>query len=92
MTTAFILMNVQTGRLKSLAAELLEIEGITEVYSVAGEWDLVVIARVREHEALSDLITERVAALQGIVKTETLIAFRAFSKRDLGLMWDIGVD
>jgi len=92
MTTAFILMNVQTGRLKSLAAELLEIEGITEVYSVAGEWDLVVIARVREHEALSDLITEHVAGLQGIVKTETLIAFRAFSKRDLGLMWDIGVD
>ncbi|MBV8602469.1 MAG: Lrp/AsnC ligand binding domain-containing protein [Candidatus Eremiobacteraeota bacterium] len=92
MTTAFILMNVQTGRLKSLASELLEIEGITEVYSVAGEWDLVAIARVREHEALSDLITEHVAGLQGIVKTETLIAFRAFSKRDLGLMWDIGVD
>jgi DNA-binding Lrp family transcriptional regulator len=90
MTTAFILMNVETGRLKSLAEELLEIEGIKEVYSVAGEWDLVAIARVREHEALSDLITEHVANLKGILKTETLIAFRAFSKRDLGLMWDIG--
>jgi DNA-binding Lrp family transcriptional regulator len=92
MTTAFILMNVETGRLKSLAEELLEIDGITEVYSIAGEWDLIAVARVREHEALSDLITEHVAALRGIVKTETLIAFRAFSKRDLGLMWDIGVD
>ena len=92
MTTAFILMNVETGRLKSLAQDLLEIEGIKEVYSVAGEWDLVAIVRVREHEALSDLITEHVAALRGILRTETLIAFRAFSKRDLGLMWDIGVD
>ena len=90
MTTAFILMNVETGRLKSVAEELLEIEGIKEVYSVAGEWDLVAIARVREHEALSDLISEHVANLKGILKTETLIAFRAFSKHDLGLMWNIG--
>jgi DNA-binding Lrp family transcriptional regulator len=92
MTTAFILMNVETGRLKTLADELLAIDGIAEVYSVAGEWDMIAIARLREHEALSDLITEQVASLRGILRTETLIAFRAFSKRDLGLMWDIGVD
>lgn len=92
MVTAFILMNVETGRLRILADELLQIEGIAEVYSVAGEWDLVAIVRVREHEALSDLITENIANLRGIVKTETLIAFRAFSKRDLAAMWDIGVD
>ena len=92
MVTAFVLMNVETGRLRTLADELLQIDGITEVYSVAGTWDLVAVARVREHEALSDLITERVASLRGIVRTETLIAFRAFAKRDLALMWDIGVD
>ena len=92
MVTAFILMNVETGRLKTLADELLQIEGITEVYSVAGSWDLVAIARVRRHEALSDLITEHFAKVRGILKTETLIAFRAFSKRDLAQMWDIGVD
>ncbi|MBV8151973.1 MAG: Lrp/AsnC ligand binding domain-containing protein [Candidatus Eremiobacteraeota bacterium] len=92
MTTAFILMNVDTGRLRSLAEELLEIDGIAEVYSVAGEWDLVAIVRLREHEALSDLITEHVASLRGIRRTQTLIAFRAFSKRDLGVMWDIGID
>lgn len=92
MVTAFILMNVETGRLRTLAEELLEIKGVAEVYSVAGEWDLVAIARVREQEALSDLITERIAGLRGIRKTETLIAFRAFSKRDIAAMWDIGVD
>ncbi len=92
MTTAFILMRVETGRLKPLAEELLEVPGIAEVYSVAGEYDLVAVARVREHEALSDLVTEHLANLRGIVRTQTLIAFRAFSKRDLGMMWDIGVD
>jgi DNA-binding Lrp family transcriptional regulator len=92
MVTAFILMNVETGRLRTLAEELLEIKGIAEVYSVAGEWDLVAIVRVREQEALSDLITEQIAGLRGIRKTQTLIAFRAFSKRDIAAMWDIGVD
>jgi DNA-binding Lrp family transcriptional regulator len=85
-------MNVEPGRVKPLAQELLTIEGVTEVYSVAGPYDLVAIARVREHDQLSDLVTELIAERDGIISTETLIAFRAFAKRDLGLMWDIGVD
>jgi DNA-binding Lrp family transcriptional regulator len=90
--TALVLMNVEPGRVKPLAQELLTIEGVTEVYSVAGPYDLVAIARVREHDQLSDLVTELIAERDGIISTETLIAFRAFAKRDLGLMWDIGVD
>lgn len=90
MVTAFILMNVERSRLKSIADDLLAIDGIAEVYSVAGPFDLVVIVRVKEHEQLSDLVTEQIGALDGIEGTETLIAFRAFSKKDLGLLWDIG--
>ncbi len=90
MVTAFILMNVERPRLKSIADDLLAIDGIAEVYSVAGPFDLVAIARVREHEQLNDLVTERVGALDGIESTETLIAFRSFAKKDLGLLWDIG--
>ncbi len=92
MITALVLLNVEPGRVKSLAEELLDIKGVTEVYSVAGPYDLVAIARVREHDELSDLVTEMISARAGIVATETLIAFRSFSKRDLGLVWDIGVD
>jgi DNA-binding Lrp family transcriptional regulator len=90
MVTAFILMEVERPRLRSVADDLLAIDGITEVYSVAGPYDLIAIARVKRHEELSDLVTERVAALDGIVNTETLIAFRAFAKKDLGLLWDVG--
>ena len=92
MVTAFILMNVARPRLKSIADDLLAIDGIAEVYSVAGPFDIVAIARVKEHEALNDLVTEHVAALEGVESTETLIAFKTFSKKDLGMLWDIGVD
>ena len=90
--TAVVLLNVEPGRVRSLAEELLQIEGVTECYSVAGPYDLVAMVRVREHEQLSDLVTEQIASRPGITATETLIAFRAFAKRDLGMVWDIGVD
>jgi len=92
MITAFVMLNVEPGRVKSLAEELLAVKGVTEVYSVAGPFDLIAIARVREHDELSDLVTEMIASRPGIVSTETMVAFRAFSKRDLDAVWDIGVD
>ena len=92
MITAIVLLNVEPGRVRSLAEELLEIPGVTECYSVAGPFDLVAMVRVRRHEELSDLVTERIASHPGITATETLVAFRAFAKRDLGMLWDIGVD
>lgn len=91
MITAFVLLTVEPGRVKALADDLLEVPGIAEVYSVAGTYDLVAIARVRAHDDLADLVTAHVAGLTGIVRTDTLIAFRAFSKRDLEMLWDIGV-
>jgi DNA-binding Lrp family transcriptional regulator len=92
MVTAFILMNVSRTHLRSIADDLLAIDGIAEVYSVAGPFDIVAIVRVRAHEDLNDLVTEHVAALEGIENTETLISFKTFAKKDLGLLWDIGVD
>jgi DNA-binding Lrp family transcriptional regulator len=92
MVTAFILMNVERSHLRSIADDLLSIDGITEVYSVAGPFDIVAVARVKQHDDLNDLVTEQVAALEGIESTETLIAFKTFSRKDLGLLWDIGVD
>ncbi len=83
-------MNVERTRLRAVTDDLLALEGIAEVYSVAGPFDLIAIARVRQHEELNDLVTERVAELEGILSTETLIAFRSLAKKDLGLLWDIG--
>jgi DNA-binding Lrp family transcriptional regulator len=92
MITALVLITAEPGTVRTLAEDLLAIDGVTEVYSVAGPYDLVAIVRVKEHDQLSDLVTERIASRPGIVSSETLVAFRAFAKRDLGQLWDIGVD
>jgi len=92
MITAIVLITAEPGTARGIAEKLLEIDAVTEAYSVAGEYDIVAIVRVREHDMLSDVVSDRIACLSGITGTETLIAFRAYSRRDLGLLWDIGTD
>ena len=83
MVTAIILINVEPSRTAAVAEILSEMQGIAEVYSVAGNFDLVAIVRVKENEALADLVAQRIRAVEGVTRTETLIAFRAFSRYDL---------
>ncbi len=92
MITAIVLITTEPGTARGIAEKLLEIDAVTEAYSVAGEYDIVAVVRVREHDMLSDVVSDRIARLSGITGTETLIAFRAYSRRDLGLLWDIGTD
>jgi len=92
MITAIVLINAEPRTARGIAEKLLEIDAVTEAYSVAGEYDIVAVVRVREHDMLSDVVSDRIARLSGITGTETLIAFRAYSRRDLGLLWDIGTD
>lgn len=91
MVHAFVLVDAAPARIADLAEELAEVEGVAEVYSVAGEADLVVVVRVRQHEQLAEVVTRSIAQLEGVVETRTLTAFRAYSRRDLEAMWDIGV-
>src|SRR5436305_5275055 len=83
---AFVLIDAEPPRIAALASELADIDGVAEVYSVAGEADLVAIVRVRRQEQLADVVTGRIAELPGIVDTRTLIAFQAYSRRDLEAM------
>jgi DNA-binding Lrp family transcriptional regulator len=87
---AFVLVDAEPPRIAALATELADIEGVAEVYSVAGEADLVAIVRVRHHDELAEVVTSRISGLPGIVNTRTLIAFQAYSRRDLEAMWDLG--
>ena len=90
MVHAFVLVDAEPPRIAALATELADIEGVAEVYSVAGEADLVAIVRVRHHDELAEVVTSRISGLPGIVNTRTLIAFQAYSRRDLEAMWDLG--
>lgn len=90
MVTAIVLMNITRGKVGTMATTLAEIEGISEVYSVGGRFDLVAIIRVASNEAMAALVTETLAQLDDIVDTETLLAFQSFSKHDLDSMFAIG--
>lgn len=90
MLHAFVLIDAEPARVADLAPELVDVEGVSEVYSVTGEADLVAVVRVRQHDDLAEVVTRRIAALDGILETRTLIAFRAYSRRDLEAIWDLG--
>ncbi|MFB3894822.1 MAG: Lrp/AsnC family transcriptional regulator [bacterium] len=91
MVTAIVLLTVNRDSINTVAELLAEIPGISEVYSVAGEYDLVAIIRVKNNEGLADLVTNKMLKIEGIQKSETLISFRVFSKHDLEQMFAIGM-
>lgn len=90
MVTAVILMQVERSRINAVAQALSDIPGISEVYSVSGRYDLVALARVATNEDLADLATTHLA-VPGIVMTETLLAFRTYSRHDLEGMFGVGM-
>lgn len=90
MVNAIVLIDAELSRIADLATELAELEGVAEVYSVAGDPDLVAIVRVRHHDDLADVVTRAIGAREGIIRTRTLIAFKAYSRHDLEALWDLG--
>lgn len=92
MVTTVVLLNVASDRINEVAQEILDIEGVTEVYSVAGRYDLVAMVRTRGTEELADVVTSRMLKVGGITHSETLTAFRVYSHHDLDRMFSIGLD
>lgn len=91
MVTAIVLLQVEREKINSVAEALSELDGIAEVYSVSGPHDLVAVLRVRDNDDLADLVTNKMLKVKGIIKTETLIAFRAYSRHDLDAMFSLGL-
>ena len=92
MVTSIILMNVERTKINEVAERLADMNGISEVYSVSGNYDLVAIARVHTNEELSDLVTKHMIKINAILETETMLAFQAFSRHDLEAMFSIGTE
>ena len=91
MVTAHVLLNVERNKVHAVAETLADVEGITEVYSVGGRFDLIAVIRVKNNESLEDLVTNHIRSVEGIRKSETLIAFRVYSRHDLERMFAIGM-
>ena len=90
MTHAIVLIEAERTAMPTLGGELADVEGVAEAYSVTGEWDFVAIIRVRQPEALASLVTGRLAQIDGIKRTHTMVAFEVFSQHDLEALFSIG--
>lgn len=90
MTHAVVLIEAERDALATLGGALAETDGVAEAYSVTGEWDFVAIVRVPDHEQLADVVTGEISALPGVARTQTMVAFAAYSRHDLEAMFSIG--
>jgi len=92
MVSSIVLMNIERGMISTVANILTDIDGVSEVYSVAGQYDLVCVIRVADNDKLADVVTEKMLQVEGILETETLISFRVYSKHDLENMFSVGLE
>jgi len=91
MVTALVLLTVSRDKVNAVAETLAEMDGISEVYSVAGRFDLAVIIRARDNDQLAEIVTSHMLKVEGILTSETLVAFRVHSRHDLESMFSIGL-
>jgi DNA-binding Lrp family transcriptional regulator len=91
MLTAIVLLRATREGLVALGPKLADVQGVAEVYTVTGDWDFVAIVRVREHDELANVVTRELTRLEGIERTQTMVAFQQFSRHDLEAMFGLGL-
>ena len=79
MITAIVLINADNGCIPETAQAVADTDGVTEVYSCAGDIDLIAIVRVRNHEQIAEVVTSRIDKTPGVARTTTHIAFKSYS-------------
>ena len=92
MVQALVMLGVVRGAVHQTAERLLAIDGVAEVYSVSGNFDLVAVLRCKEYEQIAQIVTEHIAAIDQITRTETMMAFKVYSSADIEQGFEIGVD
>lgn len=92
MITAIVLVETDVRRIPEVAEEIAGLDGVSEVYSVTGDVDLVAMIRVHEHDQLAEVIADRLSKVDGVRSTKTYLAFRAYSRHDLEAAFAIGFD
>jgi DNA-binding Lrp family transcriptional regulator len=92
MFHAVVLIKARPAALPELGPTLAALDGVTEAFSVTGEWDFVAVVRLRRHEELAERVAGELAQLTGIERTETMVAFEVFSRHDLESMFSIGAE
>lgn len=92
MITAIVFVQADVARIPEVATAIADIEGVSEVYSVTGQIDLIAMIRVKNHDDIASVVADRLNKVEGVVDTETHIAYRAYSRHDLEATFSLGLD
>ncbi|HJQ42769.1 MAG TPA: Lrp/AsnC ligand binding domain-containing protein [Jatrophihabitantaceae bacterium] len=92
MITAIVMISVEADKIPEVAQAIADVDGVSEVYSVAGDVDLIAVVRVREFEQIAEVIAGNLSKVPGVLATDTHIAFRAYSRHDLDATFSIGIE
>ncbi|MFC5848469.1 Lrp/AsnC family transcriptional regulator [Deinococcus petrolearius] len=92
MVTAIVMLQAERQRIQETAEALAGVPGVREVYSVTGDWDIVAILKLAQYEDLDDVVTGHLRKVEGIVKTQTMLAFRTYSEDLLDQGFGVGLD
>jgi DNA-binding Lrp family transcriptional regulator len=92
MITAIVFLKADVARIPEVAEAVAGLDGVSEVYSVTGQIDLIAMVRVREHEEVASVVADQINKVPGVLETETHIAFRTYSKHDLEAAFSLGLD
>jgi DNA-binding Lrp family transcriptional regulator len=87
MITAIVMINCEVGKVHSVSDALVRLDGVAEVYSISGEYDILAIIRVKEYDSLANVVSEEISRVNGITRTNTHMAFRCYAKQDMEKMW-----
>jgi DNA-binding Lrp family transcriptional regulator len=90
--TAIVFISAAVDRIPEVAEQIAALPGVTEVYSVTGEIDLIALIRVQSHEQIADVVADRLNKIDGVAATETHVAFRTYSQHDLEAAFSIGIE
>jgi DNA-binding Lrp family transcriptional regulator len=91
MLTAFVMINAEPRKIATVAQQIANMPGVAEVYSVTGEHDIIAVLRLTDYDTLAEAVPEGLARIEGIIRTNTVLAFRRFSASDLQAAWDLGI-
>jgi DNA-binding Lrp family transcriptional regulator len=92
MITAIVLIICDIDQTSETAERLAGLDGVREVYSVAGDFDLVALVHVRDNDQMAEVVTEHIRKTEGVAHTRTLLAFRTYSRHDLERMFSVGFE
>lgn len=91
MLTAFVMIHVEPQKIADVAKQIANLPNISEVYSVTGEYDIIAVVRLQDYDMLAEAVPDGLSKVDGIIRTNTVLAFRRFSASDLQAAWDLGI-